>query len=44
MVPTKMPANKNVIFAPELLGPNTDILQTGLLQIEYGLGHVLDIS
>ena len=43
MVPTKTPA-KNVIFAPELLGPNTYILHTGMFQMDCGLGHGLAIS
>ena len=32
-----------MIFAVELLGPNTDILQAGLFQMDYALGHGLDI-
>ena len=35
---------RNVIFAAELLGPNTDILQVGLSQMDCGLGHGLAIS
>jgi hypothetical protein len=43
LVPTKMPKKKRD-FCGGALGPNTDILQTGLFQMDCGLGHVLAIS